>query len=75
MRLDWENEVEVIKQGAGVAIYMFPNMIVTMLLVVVVVVLGRKIDQNIIVGIMIVIAAVLAVLFYKKAMKLAEKQA
>ncbi len=75
MRLDWENEVEVIKQGAGVAIYMFPNMIVTMLLVVVAVVLGRKIDQNIIVGIMIVIAAALAVLFYKKAMKLAEKQA
>ncbi len=29
MKLDWENEIEVIKQGTGVAIYMFPNMILT----------------------------------------------
>ncbi len=29
MRLDWENEVEIIKQGTGVVVYMFPNMILT----------------------------------------------
>ncbi|MCR4791590.1 MAG: hypothetical protein K5871_02450 [Lachnospiraceae bacterium] len=75
MRLDWENEVEVIKQGAGVAIYMFPNMIATMLLVVLVVALGTKIDQNIIVGALILIVSALAMIFYKKAIKLAEKQA
>lgn len=31
MKLDWENEIEVIKQGTAVVIYMFPNMILTSL--------------------------------------------
>ncbi len=30
MQLDWENEVEVIKQGSAVSIYMLPNMVVGM---------------------------------------------
>lgn len=29
MKLDWENEIEVIKQGTAVVIYLFPNMILT----------------------------------------------
>ena len=29
MKLDWENEIEVIKQGTAVVVYMFPNMILT----------------------------------------------
>ena len=29
-RLDWENEIEVIKQGAALAVYLFPNMFLTM---------------------------------------------
>lgn len=32
MKLDWENEIEVIKQGTGVVVYMFPNMILTTVL-------------------------------------------
>ena len=30
MRLDWENEIEVIKQGAAVSIYLLPNMFAVM---------------------------------------------
>ena len=32
MKLDWENEIEVIKQGTAVVIYLFPNMILTCIL-------------------------------------------
>ena len=47
MRLDWENEIEVIKQGAAVAIYMFPNMFVVMGLIVLVVILGMHVDHRV----------------------------
>ena len=43
IRLDWDNEIEVIKQGADVAIYMLPNMFVVMGLTVLVVFLGTRI--------------------------------
>jgi ABC-2 type transport system permease protein len=74
MRLDWENEVEVIKQSAGVALYLLPNMFVTMGLVVLVVVLGRIIGPNVITGIMIVIESVLAFICYIVAMKMVGKK-
>lgn len=64
MRLDWENEVEVIKQGVGVAIYMFPNMFVVMGLVVLVVFLGTFIDHRVLTLIFILIASALAGLSY-----------
>ncbi len=32
MKLDWENEIEVIKQGTAVAVYMFPNMLLTFIM-------------------------------------------
>lgn len=59
MRLDWENEIEVIKQGAGVAIYMLPNMFAAMGLCVLVVFLGTKIDHSLLAGILILITATL----------------
>ena len=31
VNLDWENEVQVVKQGAAVAIYLLPNMLATMI--------------------------------------------
>ena len=71
MRLDWENEIEVIKQGAAVTIYMLPNMFVVMGLTVLVVFLGLKMDNALLTLIMTVIAAVLAVLSYRKVCKLA----
>ncbi len=72
MRLDWENEVEVIKQGAAVAIYMLPNMFVVVGLVVLVVFLGMKIDHTLLALVFILIAALLAFLSYRKVMALSK---
>ena len=73
LKLDWENEIEVIKQSAAVAIYMFPNMIVTMGLIVLVVVLGMHMSHNLIAVILIAIASALAALSYLRVMALAKK--
>ena len=73
MRLDWENEVEGIKQGPGVAWYMLPNMFVDMILVVLVVFLGMRIDHIILALVFTVIAAVLALLSYRRVLALAKK--
>ena len=73
LKLDWENEIEVIKQSAAVAIYMFPNMIVTMGLVVLVVVLGMHMSHNLIAVILIAVASALASLSYLRVMALAKK--
>ena len=70
MRLDWENEVEVSKQGSAVAIYLFPNMLVTMGLVVLVVYLGTFISLNLITIFMILITAVLAGICYFRVIKI-----
>lgn len=73
MRLDWENEVEVIKQGAAVAIYMLPNMFVVMGLTVLAVVLGLRFDHRLLTLVLILAAALLAVLSYLRAMSLAKR--
>ncbi|MBR3642685.1 MAG: hypothetical protein IKN57_04165 [Parasporobacterium sp.] len=73
MRLDWENEVEVIKQGAAVTVYLFPNMFGTMGAAILSVFLGTKMDRNLVLGIMILTTAALAMICYRKAMRLAEK--
>ena len=74
MRLDWENEIEVIKQGAAVAIYMFPNMFVVMGLIVLVVILGMHVDHRVLTIIFILIASILAALSYLKVMALYNKK-
>ncbi len=73
IKLEWENEVEVIKQGAAVAIYMLPNMFINMGLCVLVVFLGTKINHNLISLIFILITAMLSALSYKRVMSLAKK--
>lgn len=73
LKLDWENEIEVIKQSAAVAIYMFPNMILTMLLVFAVIVLGRVMDHRLMTAVFIVIESALAMLCYSRAMALVKK--
>ena len=73
MRLDWENEVEVIKQSAAVTIYMLPNMFVVMGLTVLVVFLGTKMDHKLLTILFIFITATLAILSYRRVMKLAER--
>ena len=70
MRLDWENEIEVVKQGANVSVYLFPNMFATMALIVLVVFLGLKMNVNLILGLLILIVSALAVLSYKRAVSL-----
>lgn len=66
MRLDWENEVEVAKQGAAVTLYLLPNMFVTMGLVVLVVFLGTMINADLILLILLAVISVLTVLSYWK---------
>lgn len=74
MRLDWENEIEVIKQSSAVAIYMFPNMFVCMGLIVLSVVLGMHMSNVLLTLILITVAAALTWLSYIRAMSLAAKQ-
>jgi ABC-2 type transport system permease protein len=73
MRLDWENEVEVIKQGTAVAVYLFPNMFVTMGLVAAVVFLGMQVNHALLASAFALVAAALAVLSYRRAMTLADR--
>ena len=73
MRLDWENEIEVVKQGTAVMLYLFPNMFVSMGMVVLVVALGMRMNANILSLAVAALALVLAVLSYRKAMKLADR--
>lgn len=47
-RLDWENEIEVIKQGPAISSYLLPNMIVSMVLIGGVVYLGALLSPVII---------------------------
>ena len=74
MKLDWENEVEVIKQGTAVLIYMFPNMFIGMAIMVLLVFLGTVMPHNLIMLIAIPIVTVLALLSYKKVLKLASSR-
>ena len=74
MRLDWENEIEVIKQGAAVALYILPNMFVVMGLVVLVVILGLRIDHRLLALAFILLASVLAALSYLRVMSLAKRK-
>lgn len=73
MRLDWENEIEVIKQGAAVAIYLLPNMFVVMGLVVLSVFLGTQIDHRLLALVLILISALLAALSYLRVMSLSSR--
>ena len=73
MRLDWENEVEVIKQGAAVAIYMLPNMFITMGLIVLAVYLGTVISAVLVTAVFIPVTALLATLAYLRVLSLAKK--
>ena len=72
LKLEWENEIEVIKQSAAVTIYMIPNMIVAICVVVLSVVLGTKIDHKLLTAGFILLTGIWAVIDYKRAMSLAK---
>lgn len=74
LKLEWENEIEVIKQSAAVTIYMLPNLFVTMALTALVVFLGTKINSRIITGGFIVLSGVWAFIDYKRAIKYGSEQ-
>ena len=73
MRLDWENEVEVVKQGAAVTVYLLPNMFATMGLMVLVVYLGTVMDPNLVTVLHILAVAVLTALCYLWVMALTKE--
>ena len=73
MRLDWENEVEVVKQGTAVTLYLLPNMFVTMGLTTLVVFLGQHVDHGLIALGFTLIAGVLALLSYYRVLALAKR--
>jgi len=70
MKLEWENEVEVIKQGSAVALYMLPNMFVVMGITVLSVAIGTKLNHNILTLIFIAVSGILALFSYRRVMKL-----
>lgn len=70
MRLDWENEIEVIKQGAAVCSYMFSNMFFTMGLMVLVVWLGTVTNANIVTICLILVECILTSVCYTLVLKL-----
>ena len=74
MRFDWENEIEVIKQGTGITAYILPNIFVTIAMVPLSVFLGMRFDRDIVAVIMIAVVSLLAVLSYMKVMSMAKKQ-
>ncbi len=73
LKLDWENEIEVIKQGVGVVIYMFPNMILTMILATLAIILGTRMDHRLLTILFILPECALSLLCYARVMSLAEK--
>lgn len=74
IKLKWENELEVIKQGAAVAVYMFPNMFINIGILVLVVFLGTKMNQNIVTLILMAIQLVLVIISYMIVMAMADKR-
>ena len=73
IRLDWENEIEVIKQGAAVVIYMLPNMFVVMGLIVLVVFLGTRMDHRLLTVAEIITASALASLCYTQVLRMTKR--
>ena len=72
MQLDWENEIQVIKQGKAVATYLLPNMMGTMLIGGGAVAIGIAFKiLPITMGVMAAVYFLLTVLFYSKLKKLA----
>ena len=72
IRLDWENEIEVIKQGTAITLYLLPNMFACMILTALMVILGIRIDHRMLTAIMILIVTFLAWLSYRRALSLSK---
>lgn len=73
LKLDWENEVEVVKQSTAVSGYLLTNMFPVMILIAGAIVGGFFLDTKIIEAIVTVIALILTVICYKSVEKRAQK--
>ena len=73
MRLDWENEVEVVKQGTAVTLYLLPNLFSVMGLTVLSVILGLRMDHKLLALLLILAVSVLALLSYRWVLSFAGK--
>ncbi len=70
MQLDWENEIQVIKQGRAVSSYLLPNMFGTMLVGGGAVAIGIAFKiLPITIALLSVVYLVLSILFYTKLKK------
>ena len=74
MRLDWENEIEVLKQGAAVMIYLLPNMFACIGIGALAVFLGMRMDHSLLAITLIVPVAILSLICYKIALSLAQRR-
>ncbi len=72
INLEWENEIEVVKQGTALMIYMLPNMFGTMLLIGLEVALANVLNPYLILLALIAVAAALATLCYRRVLALAK---
>lgn len=74
-KLEWDNEIEVVKQSAAVSIYLLPNMFATMLLVVGVVFINNIINNEMLIfAIIAIVASLLAWLSWCSVKKLIKKE-
>lgn len=69
-KLEWTNEIEVVKQGSAIAIYLFPNMLVTMLLLALFIGLGQLTGPILSNLVLALFASVLAFLCYRKVIRM-----
>ena len=74
MKIDWENEIEVVKQGAAVTLYVLPNMLACMGLIAIMIFLGINIDHRLLAAGMTVIVSLLAFFSYLRVMALAKRR-
>ena len=73
IRLDWEKDIEAIKQGAAVAVYMLPNMFVVMGLTVAAIIIGLKTGAVIVNAGVIGIGLILTAICYRVICKYAKR--
>lgn len=73
MKLDWENDIEVVKQGTAVMVYLFPNMIFTMLMVVLLIAGAFKYNVLLLTAVMIVLETIVTIALFNWVKRLARE--
>lgn len=74
VNMEWENEVEVVKQGAAVTIYLFPNMIGCMIILVLAIAAETVMMPTVVLLLVSAVVGLLAYLLYRNVMSLCKAQ-